>query len=276
MAGGHTCARGGGRGPGEETAPRPSEEEGGRAQGPRRAGRGPAGSPAAFPSRTVSGGLGLVTGKGPGPSGPGPSGGHHRGGEGRCIDKGLSLALGSGGRGRDSKVGERRGPEAAWEARLGLEVLGPPGGCWGSSGGVPQEAGLGGWGQGSAAGWLCPLRIGSKGPCPRGSSMGGGPRLTQQCLGAGWESLILPGNDGGLRPCFGHLRRRRPQGPRWLCTPQAPRSGPEGAAKVLVLGWRAPRGGDTMARPLPQPSDLSSAGSGTCSDLEPAGLAPGP
>ena len=29
---------------------------------------------------------------------------------------------------------------------------------------------------------------------------GGGPRLTQQCLGAGWESLILPGNDGG--PCL--------------------------------------------------------------------------
>lgn len=31
--------------------------------------------------------------------------------------------------------------------------------------------------------------------------LGRGPRLTQQCLGAGWESLILPGNDGGPCPC---------------------------------------------------------------------------
>ena len=56
----------------------------------------------------------------------------------------------------------------------------------GSPGSVPRDAGGGGGGLGlglALDGWR-----------------GGGPRLTQQCLGAGWESLILPGNDGG--PCL--------------------------------------------------------------------------
>lgn len=39
---------------------------------------------------------------------------------------------------------------------------------------------------------------------------GGGPRLTQQCLGAGWESLILPGNDGG--PCLSTSQSHHLQG----------------------------------------------------------------
>lgn len=40
--------------------------------------------------------------------------------------------------------------------------------------------------------------------------LGGGPRLTQQCLGAGWESLILPGNDGGPWPRVSDRHGLRP------------------------------------------------------------------
>lgn len=45
--------------------------------------------------------------------------------------------------------------------------------------------------------------------------LGRGPRLTQQCLGAGWESLILPGNDGGPCPCVSVVHCFRPQAPVW-------------------------------------------------------------
>lgn len=74
--------------------------------------------------------------------------------------------------------------------------------------------------------------------------LGGGPRLTQQCLGAGWESLILPGNDGGPRPCVSD--RPLPQAPAGCSpprlalphTPESPSCGLEGAANKVALGWR--------------------------------------
>lgn len=76
---------------------------------------------------------------------------------------------------------------------------------------------------------------------------GGGPRLTQQCLGAGWESLILPGNDGG--PCLsasdvhgltGSLRTAA-----GVPTPKPPRPSPGGP--LFLSGGCFKRGGSWLA-----------------------------
>lgn len=106
------------------------------------------------------------------------------------------------------------------QARVGLVVAAgltrkcPQGrGWWGMGARVPQLPGSLGRGLPALSGWR-----------------GGGPRLTQQCLGAACESLILPGNDGGPCPCASDVHRLRPPAPRWLrpplpnvpTTPEAP------------------------------------------------------
>lgn len=70
---------------------------------------------------------------------------------------------------------------------------------------------VGGWEPGfcSLSTWSLGLGL----PDLEGGRLGGGPRLTQQCLGAGWESLILPGNDGGLCSCISDIHCLRPPGP---------------------------------------------------------------
>ena len=95
---------------------------------------------------------------------------------------------------------------------------------------------------------------------------GGGPRLTQQCLGAGWESLILPGNDGG--PCLsasdvhglrGSLRTAVGV-PHSQTSPPQPWRPPLFEWRVLrerwlLAGW-LPTEGTQWPQPLPQPSGI--------------------
>ena len=95
---------------------------------------------------------------------------------------------------------------------------------------------------------------------------GGGPRLTQQCLGAGWESLILPGNDGG--PCLsasdvhglrGSLRTAAGV-PHSQTSPPQPWRPPLFEWRVLrerwlLAGW-LPTEGTQWPQPLPQPSGI--------------------
>lgn len=124
----------------------------------------------------------------------------------------------------------------------------------------PGKRVLGGWEPG-----FCSLPTGNLGlglPDLEVGRLGGGPRLTQQCLGAGWESLILPGNDGGPCPCHRHP------------LPQAPKPQPTAAPLLnlptqpgipfILCGGGCKRGGSWLAGcplkghngsgPLPQPS----------------------
>ena len=97
---------------------------------------------------------------------------------------------------------------------------GAGGGLQGSPGSVLRDSG--GWG-GREPG-LCSFSTGSLGlglPDLEIGRLGGGPRLTQQCLGAGWESLILPGKDGGPCPCVSGIFYSRPSA-GCSCSPPIP------------------------------------------------------
>lgn len=145
--------------------------------------------------------------------------------------------VGEGARGR-AQVG--RGLLRLGLGRSGPTVQGGAGGrLQGSPGSVPQGRGSGGGELG-----LCSLSRGSLGlglPDREVGRLGGGPRLTQQCLGAGWESLILPGNDGGPRPCVSDHPLPPAAAPHGWPSPhtlESPSSAVEGAANKVALGWR--------------------------------------
>lgn len=135
-----------------------------------------------------------------------------------CVCGGRTGCGGGGGRG--SEVGNRGAGgcgRPAWvsvdpQLRVGLVA-----GYRAHPEVSPGARVVGGWEPG-----FCSLSAGSLGgglPVLELSRLGGGPRLTQQCLGAGWESLILPGNDGGPCPCVSDIYRLPPPPTPAGCNP---------------------------------------------------------
>lgn len=135
---------------------------------------------------------------------------------------------------------------------------GAGGGLRGSPGSVPRDWGWGGGGMGARL--LQPLH---REPGPEVGRLGGGPRLTQQCLGAGWESLILPGNDGGPCPCVSDIYRLRPPGPLPQAAVTLPNLPAHRGSPFILSEGCCRRGGSRLAgcplkghngpKPLPHP-----------------------
>lgn len=213
--------RGGGRGPGEEPAlpgrRRRKEEE----WRPRQAGSRPLDPGPRLPflssALTPWGAGGPVTGKGLWELVSGAELGTSEWGSGLMDVWGPGRPCGR--RGRGSKA--ESGGQGAAEDLPGAQWILSSGWGWrglqGSPGSVPRDWVVGGWEPGfrslstrSPGGGLPDLDVGR---------LGGGPRLTQQCLGAGWESLILPGNDGGPCPCVSDIYRLGAPGPTAGCDP---------------------------------------------------------
>lgn len=144
-----------------------------------------------------------MTGKGPGRGPLGLSWGLQRAQEGHGLVWGDGARLCGWWWGEGARRPKTGGPGLLKPClgRSGPTVQGGAGGrLQGSPGSVPRDV----EGRGGRELGFCSLSRGSLGlrlPDREVGRLGGGPRLTQQCLGAAWESLILPGNDGGPRPC---------------------------------------------------------------------------